>query len=86
MREAGVVDRFTGRSVAELGIARGDLLYCDNDLHDLKTDAPRRGAAWGAAWERFSDYSWKRLKIKQPLVPPNPKLLDSPYSIFIGRA
>ena len=31
-------------------------------------------------------YSEYRLKIRQPLVPPKPKLFDSAWSIFIGRA
>jgi hypothetical protein len=26
------------------------------------------------------------LKIREPLVPPNPKLFESAYSIFMGRA
>ena len=34
-------------------------------------------------WPLYSRY---RLKIRQPLVPPKPKLLDSAYSIFMGRA
>jgi hypothetical protein len=31
-------------------------------------------------------YFSKRLKIRQPFVPPNPKLFDSAYSIPRGRA
>jgi thiamine pyrophosphate-dependent acetolactate synthase large subunit-like protein len=35
---------------------------------------------------RFRDQPSRRLNIRQPFVPPNPKLFDSAYSICIGRA
>jgi antirestriction protein ArdC len=41
---------------------------------------------WGSAGIREAVYSSKSLKIRQPFVPPNPKLFDSAYLIAMGRA
>ncbi len=72
VREILFVNPLARRGDPQLRIASRNLLDRNHDFHRI------------VGYSRV--YSEYRLKIRQPLVPPNPKLFDSAYSICILRA
>ena len=81
MAEIGLVDPGAGLVNPDHRIPSRDLLQTDKDIHGVNTleRTPRsRG--------RFDYPSEYRLKIRAPLVPPNPNELVRAYSISMARA